>query len=53
MKKGNIHIGCSSYVTTSWQGIFYPEGLPKKQWFEYYSKHFTTYELNTDSLQLR
>lgn len=46
MKKDTINIGCSSYATPSWQPLFYPEGLPKKQWFEFYCKHFNTYELN-------
>ncbi|MFP5438908.1 MAG: DUF72 domain-containing protein [Bacteroidia bacterium] len=46
MKKNAIHIGSSSYATASWQPLFFPEGLPKKQWFEYYCKHFNTYELN-------
>lgn len=46
MKKGDIHIGCSSYATLSWQRLFFPESLPKKQWFDYYCRHFNTYELN-------
>lgn len=46
MKKTVIHIGCSSYATTSWQPLFYPEGLPRKQWFDYYCQFFSTYELN-------
>ncbi|MFL9844836.1 DUF72 domain-containing protein [Flavobacterium rhizosphaerae] len=46
MKETNLHTGCSSYATQSWQPVFYPEGLPKKQWFEYYCKYFDTYELN-------
>lgn len=47
MKHAAIHIGCSSYATPSWQPLFFPEGLPKKQWFEYYCKYFNTYELNS------
>lgn len=46
MKNSTINIGCSSYATPSWQPLFFPEGLPRKQWFEYYCKHFNTYELN-------
>jgi uncharacterized protein YecE (DUF72 family) len=46
MKKNNIHIGCSSYNTTSWQPLFYPEGLPRTKWFDYYCQHFSTYEIN-------
>lgn len=47
MKDKTIKIGCSSYATASWQPLFFPEGLPKKDWFEYYCRHFDTYELNS------
>ncbi|PZR22626.1 MAG: DUF72 domain-containing protein [Flavobacterium psychrophilum] len=47
MKNNTINIGCSSYATASWQPLFYPEGLPGKQWFDYYCKFFSTYELNS------
>ncbi|MHA3789094.1 DUF72 domain-containing protein [Flavobacterium hauense] len=46
MKDKTINIGCSSYATASWQPLFFPEDLPRKLWFEYYCKHFNTYELN-------
>lgn len=46
MKRKTIHIGCSSYNTADWKGIFYPEDLPKNRWFEFYCRHFSTYELN-------
>lgn len=46
MKKGGIHIGCSSFYNTYWKEIFYPEDLPRKEWFAYYCQHFDTYELN-------
>lgn len=46
MKKKKILIGCSSYNTAEWKGIFYPENLPKSKWFEFYCQHFSTYELN-------
>src|SRR6266480_2729660 len=39
-------IGCSGFHYDDWKGIFYPEGLPKKKWFEYYCRHFNTIELN-------
>lgn len=41
-----IFTGCSSYYNRQWQGIFYPEGMPTKEWFPYYCTHFNTYELN-------
>lgn len=46
MKKEDINIGCSSFYNSYWKGVFYPEDLPKKEWFAYYCKHFNTYELN-------
>ncbi|MGH7927924.1 MAG: DUF72 domain-containing protein, partial [Candidatus Binatia bacterium] len=27
-------------------GVFYPEDLPQRQWFDYYAKHFDTVEIN-------
>ena len=46
MKKDKLYIGCSSFATPSWRTLFYPNDLPKKEWFNYYSKHFNTYEFN-------
>lgn len=46
MKKEDLHIGCSSFYNTYWKGIFYPEDMPRKEWFGYYCEHFNTYELN-------
>lgn len=45
-KADKLYIGCSSYATPSWRTLFYPEKLAKKMWFDYYSKHFNTYEFN-------
>jgi len=46
MRKQDIHIGLSAFNNSYWKGIFYPEDLPRSKWFEYYTKHFKTYELN-------
>lgn len=40
------HIGCSGFYYNHWKENFYPENLPKRLWFEYYSDHFNTLELN-------
>jgi uncharacterized protein YecE (DUF72 family) len=40
-------IGCSGYLYPEWKGLFYPPGLPQKKWFEFYTEHFNTIELNT------
>lgn len=46
MSKVKFHIGCSSFATASWKSVFYPDDLPKKDWFAYYCNHFNTYEFN-------
>jgi uncharacterized protein YecE (DUF72 family) len=46
MKKQHLYIGTSSFNTGYWKGIFYPEDLPRSKWFDYYCRHFDTYELN-------
>lgn len=46
MKKTKLHIGCSSYYNSNWKPEFYPEGLPRKEWFDFYCQHFNTYEMN-------
>ena len=40
------HIGCSGFYYKHWKGIFYPEKLPQKKWFDYYCQFFDTLELN-------
>lgn len=39
-------IGCSGYHYAEWRRFFYPEGLPQRKWFEFYSQHFNSLELN-------
>jgi len=41
-----IHVGCSGWFYWHWKKIFYPENLPTHRWFEHYTKHFNTVELN-------
>lgn len=45
MKK-KIYIGTSGYQYKHWKGDFYPEDMPVKDWFEYYSRQFDTVEIN-------
>ncbi len=42
-----IRLGTSSWQFEGWQGVFYPETLPKDQQLIYYSKQFDTVEVNT------
>lgn len=41
-----VHVGCSGWFYWHWRGSFYPAHLPTNRWFEHYSKHFKTVELN-------
>lgn len=41
-----LFIGCSGFLYEHWKGIFYPQELPQKRWFEYYCGKFRTVELN-------
>jgi uncharacterized protein YecE (DUF72 family) len=40
-------IGCSGFYYKEWKDVFYPPGLPQKQWFKYYCQHFNTIEINS------
>lgn len=42
----NYHIGCSGFHYKHWRETFYPPKLPVRKWFDYYSQHFDTLELN-------
>ncbi len=42
----DIRIGTSGWYYEHWKELFYPTVLPKSKWFEYYSQHFDTVEIN-------
>jgi len=39
-------IGTSGFSYSHWQGVFYPDDLPQKEWLRYYSQYFDTVEIN-------
>ncbi len=39
-------IGTSGWTYAHWKGCFYPQGLPKSRWFEYYAGRFAAVEIN-------
>lgn len=41
-----FHVGCSGWFYWHWRGEFYPEDLPRNQWFDHYAQNFDTVELN-------
>jgi uncharacterized protein YecE (DUF72 family) len=47
-----IWIGCSGWNYRHWRGLFYPEGLPQRRWFEFYAEHFDTVEINNSFYRL-
>jgi uncharacterized protein YecE (DUF72 family) len=51
-RRGSIHIGCSGWVYRHWKGLFYPEDLPQKRWFERYTEEFDTVEINASFYRL-
>src|SRR3954453_5392988 len=51
-RAATIHVGCSGWVYKHWRGIFYPEGLPQKRWFERYAEEFDTVEINASFYRL-
>ena len=46
------HIGTSGWHYDVWRGRFYPPDLPKAEWLAFYSKHFSTVELNNTFYRL-
>lgn len=40
------NIGCSGWYYWHWKGHFYPDDVPRAQWFPIYQEHFRTVELN-------
>lgn len=41
-----IHIGTSGWSYKHWRGTFYPQEIKIKDHFNYYTRHFTTVEIN-------
>ncbi len=40
------HVGTSGWTYDHWKGCFYPEGLAKKHWFDFYASTFSAVEVN-------
>jgi len=41
-----IYIGCSGWSYDHWIGKFYPTDLERKEWLNFYAKHFNSIEVN-------
>jgi uncharacterized protein YecE (DUF72 family) len=47
-----VRIGCSGFSYPHWKGIFYPEKLSRRKWFQHYCSVFSTVELNVTFYRL-
>lgn len=54
MKKTSLkyYIGTSGWHYEHWRGLYYPEGLAKSKWLQFYVKQFNTVELNNSFYHL-
>lgn len=41
-----VNIGCSGWYYWHWKGKFYPDDVPRDEWFSIYQREFHTVELN-------
>ncbi len=48
----SIRVGTSGWHYAHWQGVFYPPGLPTREWLEFYARHFDTVEINNSFYRL-
>src|SRR5512136_2995851 len=44
--KAQYLIGTSGWTYDHWKGTFYPDGLAKSRWFDYYAEQFPAVEVN-------
>mgnify|MGYP000532113700 CR=1 FL=1 len=51
-KRGELKVGTSGYQYDHWKGVFYPDGVKKKEWFTFYAKQFDTVEINNSFYSL-
>jgi uncharacterized protein YecE (DUF72 family) len=47
-----VHIGTSGWSYAHWQGAFYPQGLPAKEWLSYYARQLSSVEINASFYKL-
>jgi len=52
MSRPEIRVGTSGWNYWHWADVFYPQDLPRSQWFAYYQSKFDTLELNASFYRL-
>lgn len=45
-KRGKAYVGTSYWTYSNWRGRFYPQQVPRRQWFQYYASQFASKEVN-------
>lgn len=52
LKDKKIFIGTSGWSYEHWEGVFYPAGIKKPSWLDFYAEHFSTVEINNSFYRL-
>jgi len=52
MAERKLYIGTSGWSYKHWKGIFYPDGLPARDYLSFYSRMFGATEINTSFYRL-
>ena len=42
-----LYFGTSGFSYSDWVGNFYPRGMPRREWLNYYAREFNSLELNS------
>lgn len=51
-RKGRLYIGCSGWDYQEWQGLLYPQGLPRAERLSAYTARFDSGEVNNSFCRL-
>lgn len=51
-EKFEVIVGTSGWWYDHWQGLFYPPGMEKKDWFFHYANSFSSVEINSSFYRL-
>ncbi len=46
-KPAELRLGTSAFTAAGWEGSFYPEGMPAREFLSYYSQKFDTVEVDS------
>lgn len=46
-KPAELRLGTSAFTAAGWEGSFYPDGMPPRDFLSYYAQHFDTVEVDS------